>query len=341
MLSPLFADEETAEQFSTPTTLARYGAFEAALARAQSEEGLIPETAAAAIETAVACYVPEMAGLHAGLLRDGVAIPDYVRQLRAAVGEPHAMHVHLGTTSQDVIDTAMVLAIRTANDLYASRLERLVDSLDDLFVRNDAVRLMGRTRMQEALPIRAADRVARWRAPVDAARQRLGVLRPEIEAIQLGGPVGDRRGMQGRGDAVAARLAVLLGLSNAPCWHTDRSRVVHYGSWLATVAGACGKLGMDVALMAQMGEIEITGGGKSSAMPHKMNPVRAEALVALAGKAAALAGGLQNTMLHEQERSGSAWSLESLLLPQLCEVAGASLLVAGDLVGSVERMGCR
>ncbi len=337
--SPDFADAEFGNLFSLSATLEHYGAFEAALARAQAVEGLVSDAAAEAVTAAAAHFVPDPDRLRAGLLRDGIAVPEYVAQLRAAIGAPHGSSLHLGATSQDVIDTAMGLAIRAANDILMTRLDALLASLDDLSGRLGDVHIMGRTRMQDALPIRATHRVGQWRAPANSSREHLVGMRVQVESVQLGGPVGDRRGMAGRGDAVAARLATLLGLSDAPCWHTDRSRVVGYGASLAAVSGACGKLGRDVALMAQMGEIRIAGGGESSAMPHKRNPVRAEALVALAGHAAALAGGLQHAMLHEQERSGSAWALESLFLPPLCESAGASLRAAGCLVASIEWIG--
>ena len=337
--SPLFADAEIAALFSAQATLRGYGEFEVALACAQAAEGLIPEAAADAIAAAVARFVPESEGLRAGLTRDGLAVPAYVSQLRARIASPHAASVHWGATSQDVIDTVAALSIRAANRLFAARLDAVLGSLDTLAARHGDGRIMGRTRMQAALEIPAAHRVAEWRAPVAAARHHLDALRMEVEAIQLGGPVGDRRGMEGKGDAVAARIAAELGLVDAPCWHTDRTRIVRCGGWLAASAGACGKIGQDVALMAQMGEIRLAGGGESSAMPHKRNPIRAEALVALARQAAALAGGLQHVMLHEQERSGSAWAMESLMLPPLCEATGASLREAETLLNSIEGIG--
>ena len=337
--SPEFADAEIGDLFSPSATLERYGAFETELARAQAMEGLVMEAAAVAIGAAAVRFVADTDRLRACLIRDGIAVPEYVAQLRATVGEPHASSLHLGVTSQDVVDTAMALAILAVNGILATRLDALLTSLDELSERLDDAQIMGRTRMQDALPIRATHRVAQWRAPVEAARKNLHSTRPQVESVQLGGPVGDRRGMAGRGDAVALRIALMLGLSNAPCWHTDRSRITGYGGSLATIAGACGKLGRDIALMAQMGEIGLAGGGGSSSMPHKQNPVRAEALVALAGHAATLAGGLQHAMLHEQERSGAAWALESLLLPPLCESAGASLRVAGCLIASIRWIG--
>ena len=132
-------------------------------------------------------------------------------------------------------------------------------------------------------------------------------------------------------------MAERLGLSLAPPWHSQRDAIVEFGSWLALVAGSLGKMGQDVALMTQnaVGTARLGGGGTSSAMAHKQNPVPAELLVTLARFAAGLAGTLAGALVHENERSGSAWTLEWLVLPQMAVAAGAALRTALTLVGNL------
>ena len=266
-------------------------------------------------------------------------MPAYVRQLRQAVGEEHGSYVHLGATSQDVVDTALASTLAGARVEFMPRFQGVGRALTTVNRIWGEAALTGRTRMQPALPIRARDRILAWKRAVDEDCRRLGLEAREVEALQLGGPVGDRRSFEGKGDRIAARMARALALADVPCWHTDRSRIVRYGAWLATVAGTCGKIGQDVLLMAQGGEVRFAGGGESSVMAHKRNPVLAEALVTLARYAATLAGGLQHALVHEQERSGSAWSLEFLLLPPLCNAAAASLAGTARLLKSIRGIG--
>jgi 3-carboxy-cis,cis-muconate cycloisomerase len=141
------------------------------------------------------------------------------------------------------------------------------------------------------------------------------------------------------GPAVRARVAQLLDLADAASWHSQRDRIARVAGWLSAITGAIGKLGQDIALMAQMGEIRIEGGGRSSAMPHKHNPVNAEVLVALARYTASLLSAVHQGMVHEQERSGAAWTLEWLALPQIATGAGAATRLALKLLGQVEGMG--
>jgi len=124
-------------------------------------------------------------------------------------------------------------------------------------------------------------------------------------------------------------------------WHTNRHALIRFGGWLSQVSGAMGKIGKDVALMAQQGidEIALDNGGSSSAMPHKQNPILAETLVTLARYNATQVGGLHQALVHEQERSGVAWALEWMILPDMIEATGASLERAGELLGSFTRMG--
>lgn len=341
LISALTGDPEIEALFSVEAEIAAMLRFEAALARAQSRFDLVPAAAADAIGEACGRFSPDFPALAAGMARDGVAVPELVRQLRAAVGEPHSAHVHFGATSQDVVDTALVLRLAQVCSILENRLESLVATLDDLLARFADAPLMGRTRMQAAIPITAGDRIRAWRAPLPKHLERLEQLKPRLLRIQFGGAAGTLEKMEGKGGDITVALADELGLAISTQWHADRTAVVEFSSWLALVAGSLGKLGQDVALMAQneLAEITLSGAGGSSAMPHKQNPVKAETLVALARHCGVLAGGMQHALVHEQERSGAAWTLEWLLLPQLCVASGAATRVASELVASIGRMG--
>ena len=139
----------------------------------------------------------------------------------------------------------------------------------------------------------------------------------------------------GQDRAALAQLAGELGLVDAPCWHSSRSRIVTIGGLVAQVSGTLGKIGADVGLLALTGAVAVEGGGASSAMAHKSNPVGAEQLVALAHQNAALVGALHQSMVHENERSGAAWTLEWLTLPQMLRNTGGALRIAGELVGAI------
>lgn len=342
--SPLlgvFHDAETAAAFAPEATLARYGEVEAALTRALCAEGLVPQEAADAALAAIADFAPDLARLAAESRTDGLPIPSYLRQLKSAAGEGAAA-LHVGATSQDIMDTAQALTLATINARFDERLARLCAALDALATRDGAAPLMARTRMQAALPIRVTDRIAAWRLPLARQRVRFDAVRRDVEAVSLSGPVGTGAAWGERAPALRMRVAAELGLADpGASWHAARDGIATYGAWLATTAGALGKIGMDIALMAQqgVGAATLAGGGGSSAMAHKSNPVGAEILVTLARYAGAQAELLQVAMVHEQERSGMAWSLEWLALPPLCQATGAALLTAGRLLADVERLG--
>ncbi|GAA4125619.1 3-carboxy-cis,cis-muconate cycloisomerase [Aminobacter aganoensis] len=341
-LSGLLADAETARQFSAEAEIAAMLAFERALAEAEAGEGVIGSVAAAAIVAAAASFEPDVTALNAAVARDGVVVPEFVRQLRLAVGAPHGDKVHFGATSQDVIDSALVLRLKPV-------VERLDALLAGAAARLAAVErqfgdrpLIGRTRMQAAIGITVADRVSSWRAPLERHRVRLAATRAELLVVQFGGAAGTLEKLGGKAAAVRRALAQKLGLGDAPQWHSQRDRLAEFAGLLSLISGSLGKFGQDVALMAQDGsEIALGGGGRSSAMPHKQNPVAAEVLVALARFNATQLSGMHHALVHEQERSGAAWTLEWLLLPQMAAAAAASLGHAAALAGQIESMGAR
>jgi len=341
-LAPLFGDEDIAEAFSAEITLRRFRDFEIALAHAQASEGIIPSELAHKVIVALTQFEPAMSDLADGVGEDGLVVPAYVRAAREHMGPDLVAGFHQGATSQDLIDTALVQAIGSINGILSERLQVIGSSLDLLSARYGQNVLMGRTRMQAALPIRVDDRLTAWSAPIATLTEQLSLLLPRLMVLQLGGPVGDRQGFGDRGDAVAARLARALDLGNPPrAWHTTRTEIASYANWLSLVTGALGKMGQDMCLMAQNGidEIGFSSGGRSSAMPHKQNPIHAEALVTLARFNASQLSGMHHALVHEQERSGAAWALEWMILPQMAVAAGAATRRARDAIHSVSHMG--
>ena len=337
-LSGLLGDDELARLFSARADLDAMLAFEAALAEAEAEAGVISEEAAFAIAHAAAALDLDPAELAAAVRRDGVAVPELVRCLRAAVGETHASSVHLGATSQDVIDSSLVLRLQAAGAVLVARLEHLIATLDELDARDGARLLSGHTRMQRARPITLSHKIAGWREPLVRHLDRHEALAPRVYRVQLGGAVGNRAELGAAAAHVADGLADRLHLARAPrATHVERDGIAEFGHWAALIAGSLGKLGADVALMAQneIGEVTIAGGGGSSAMPEKCNPVGAEVLVTLARFVATLQGGLDQALVHENERSGAAWTLEWMILPQMVVAAGAATRVALALLAAL------
>jgi 3-carboxy-cis,cis-muconate cycloisomerase len=194
--------------------------------------------------------------------------------------------------------------------------------------------LMGRTRMQAALPITVADRLATWRMPLERHLARLDEICARVLCVQCGGPVGLGAG--------GAALAAQLGLA-APdkSWHAMRDGFAELASWLSLVSGSLGKMGMDISLMTQQGvdEMRLRAGGSSSAMPHKQNPILAELLVTLARYNSVQLGGMHQALIHEQERSGAAWALEWMILPAMLHSTARGLRAAQELLAQVETIG--
>jgi 3-carboxy-cis,cis-muconate cycloisomerase len=309
--------------------------FEIALAEAEAEAGIIPATAAEAITRAAAAFQPDMDALAAGTLRDGMVAPTLVEQLRRHVGPPHDRHVHYGATSQDVLDTSLVLRLKPVLVLLGNRLEQVDARLQALGKKYGAQPAMARTRMQRALPITWGDRIAAWRMPLQRHRQRLTELQPRLLVLQFGGPVGILDTFGDRGPALAEALGRKLDLPvPALFWQNARDNLAEFGSWLSLVTGSLGKIGQDIALLAQneIGEVVLATGGRSSAMHHKNNPVAAEILVTLARFNATQLSALHQALVHEQERSGSAWTLEWMVLPQMVVATGAALARALTLL---------
>ncbi len=338
-LSGLFGDPEMAAILSPERQMAHMLAFEAAWSRACGTAGIfdpaLAEEAARAIESATI----DFADIAKGMAQDGVPIPRLIAQLKATAP---AAALHKGATSQDVVDTALVLCLREASFLIAGRLMALETYLKALEDRFGDAPLMGRTRMQAATEITVRDRVLTWRLPLADHLKTLDQSRENVEKAQIGGASGDRKALGDQAGLVVSEVAKTLGLAPTDkAWHSMRHGLTGYASFLSLITGSLGKIGQDIALMSQQGieEISLSGGGGSSAMPHKQNPVAAEILVTLARFNATQASAMHHAMIHEQDRSGAAWSLEWMVLPQMMMATGRALAMAITLIKNIERIG--
>jgi 3-carboxy-cis,cis-muconate cycloisomerase len=333
LLAALVGDEEIGAHFTDAADIEAMLRFEAALAQSQAAVGLIPGDAAEAIARAVLNLKPDMPALAEGMQRDGVIVPALVAQLRASVGEPHRAHVHFGSTSQDVIDTSLILRLKQVIALFNQRALAVIHALEAVKARDGGITLMAQTRMKEALPFTAADKIETWLRPLRRSLIRLDELCVRLLVIQLGGPVGTNEQYGDKAGALGTELAARLGLSAAKPWHSARDNIAEFGSWLSLLTGILGKIGTDLVLMNQdkIGAVRLPGGGGSSALAHKQNPVIAETLIALGRFNAGMLGTLHQTLIHENERSGAAWTLEWMVLPQMVIAAGSALRHAKGL----------
>lgn len=344
----LFADADMRALLSDTRHIAAMVEAELALARAQAACGIIPRDAADAIAAVAGTFVADAEALGVGSENSGVPVPALVAQLRKAVGGEAATHIHWGATSQDIMDTALVLVLREVIARFDTRLTELSDALAALARAHADTLMLARTRMQQAAPTTFGLKVAGWRQPVVRQRARLAELSPRLLVAQLGGAAGTLAPLEGGGAEVRARFAVELGLGAAPTpWHNQRDTMAEFAGWLSLLTGALGKMGLDIGLLAQseVGEVRETdaaGKGGSSTLPQKSNPVSSEILVTLARYNANELGAMHQAMLHEGERSGAAWSLEWLALPNMILAASGALehacRLARNLVVDAGRM---
>jgi 3-carboxy-cis,cis-muconate cycloisomerase len=310
---------EAIDAFSTQSIVQAMLDFEAALAHAQAEVDLIPSGAASAITSfcradLLDCDAIIRESVHAG----AIAIP-LVKQLRTAVAtvdKDAARYVHFGATSQDAIDTAMMLCSKRALAMIDAELGRIVFALAKLAREHRATPVLARTLMQAAQVTSFGAKCANWLASIARSRWALRELATDALRVQLGGAVGTRAMLGDKGEAVASLMAVRLCLTHAPAaWHTQRDRIMRVASELAILTGSLGKFAHDVSLMmqsevAELGEIAEEGRGGSSAMPHKRNPVGAMVAIAASIRAPHRLAAMMSAMSQEHERGLGNWQAE-------------------------------
>jgi 3-carboxy-cis,cis-muconate cycloisomerase len=328
--------------------LARMLEVEAALARAQARLGLIPAEAAEAISRAADVDRLDMAALAAATRNMGFPTVGLVKQLSALAGPEGGRWTHWGATTQDILDTALVLQLREAVGILAADLDRLVAALAGLARTHRDTVMAGRTHAQQALPVTFGYVVATWLDPLLAMRERLGQLRPRLLKLQFGGAVGTLASLGPDGPRVAAELATELGLAlPAIPWHVARDAPAELGCWCGLLAGTLAKPATDVMWLmqsevAEASEPAAPGKGGSSTMPQKRNPIGCEYVIAQARAAQALVPQVLGAMLHEHQRGAGPMQLEHLALGQILLLTHGALStllpIAEGLVVDAARM---
>ncbi|KND61408.1 3-carboxy-cis,cis-muconate cycloisomerase [Candidatus Burkholderia verschuerenii] len=324
---------------------------EAALARASALHGVIPSSAVDSIAAACNADRIDADALMTGAAAGGnLAIP-LVKQLTAVVKASDAeaaKYVHWGATSQDIIDTGVVLQLRATFDLLDADLRALADALAKQAKTHRATPMIGRTWLQQALPTTLGLKFAQWLDAITRHRQRLAEMKARVMVLQFGGAAGTLASLHDKALPVFHSLADDLGL-NLPTlpWHTQRDRIAEAAAFLGMLTGTLGKIARDISLMMQteLGEVAepaAAGKGGSSTMPHKRNPVGCAAVLTAATRAPNLVATIFAGMVQEHERALGGWQAEWEALPDLARLTAEALAniraIVPDMEVNVERL---
>jgi 3-carboxy-cis,cis-muconate cycloisomerase len=308
---------------------------EAALAAACVVEGLIKPQAGQAILRALQLGPFDVNAIAAQAGEHASPVIPLVRELRARVGDEYADAVHLGATSQDIVDTAAMLMTQRALIPIIDDASAAMTSGARLAVAHRTTPMVGRTLLQAALPTSFGLVAAGWLVGLERATVELERVRDSGLAVQMGGPVGTRS------QQIASRMALTAGLAEPVLpWHTERTRIVQLAAALGGITGYAGKVARDVTLLAQteVGELRegTPGRGGSSAMAHKRNPVAAVSVIACAHRVPGLVATLFAGMEQEHQRAAGNWQAEWGTLTELLTLTGSAIAWLADLLEHLE-----
>jgi len=331
--------------FAERATLQRMLDFEAALARAEAATGVIPKIAPATIALCCKANLYDPQEIAESAEKAGNTAIPLVKLLTAEVKEidaDAARYVHWGATSQDVIDTGLILQLREALDFVDLDLASVCATLAKLAEAHRATSIAARTWMQQAIPSTLGLKFATWLDALHRQRTRMAAARPRILALQFGGAAGSLAALGDKGLLVSQALAddLQLPLPDLP-WHTARDRVAETATLFGLLAGTLGKIARDLSLMMQSEVAELAepvspGRGGSSTLPHKRNPVSCAAILAAATRVPGLVGTMLSAMVQEHERALGGWQAEWETLPQIVCLTGGALRQMMSLLEGLE-----
>src|SRR6201991_4257355 len=335
-----FGTAEMREVFSDVALVGRYAEVEVALAKAEAKCGVIPQEAAEEIARRT-----DVTAFDFDLLRQETEIVGYpilplVHQMVKQCGEA-GRYVHWGATTQDIMDTSVVLQIRAALQLIEADIAVLRDILADLSKRHRDTPMAGRTHLQQALPVTFGYKTAIWLAMFDRHAERLQQLKPRVLVGQFAGAAGTLASLGNKGFAVQQALCEALGLGMpVSTWHVARDGFAEAVNFLALVTGSRGKIALDIMIMAstefaEVYELFVKGRGASSTMPQKRNPISSELMLAAAKAVRQHAGLMLDAMVQYFERSTGPWHADLIVDPESFVLSAGALHQAKFALGGL------
>ena len=326
----IFSSEAMREVWSDENRTRKYVDIERALAKVQGQLGLIPQEAADEIISHCHLDQIDMVKLRAQTERIGYPILGVVSQINALCRDKLGEYVHWGATTQDITDTATVLQIREALEIVDADLSAISEAMADLARKHRLTPMIGRSNLQQAIPITFGYKMAGLLSAIERHRTRLAQLRPRVLVGEFAGAAGTLASLATGAMETQAALMDELGLGQPDvAWHTIRDNIAEVGCFLGLVGGTLGKLSMDVKLMMQteVGEVYepfAHGRGSSSTMPQKRNPISSCYIHAQVSVVRQHAAALMDAMIADHERSTGPWEIEWIVLPEaFCLMAGA------------------
>ena len=326
----IFSTDAMREVWSDRNRTAKYLDIERALAVVQGRLGIIPSDAADEIARNCDIEKVDMDALRAQTERIGYPVLGVVSQLNALCRDKLGEYCHWGATTQDITDTATVLQIREGLDIIDAELQAIAAALAELSRRYRDTPVIGRSNLQQAIPVTFGFKTAAILAGIERHRERLAQLRPRVLMGEFGGACGTLASIEHGALETQAGLMAELGLGQpAIAWHTVRDTIAEVGAFLGLVGGSLGKIAMDVKLMMQHEVAEVyepfaPGRGSSSTMPQKRNPISSCYIHAAVSVVRQHAAALMDAMIADHERSTGPWEIEWIALPEaFCLLAGA------------------
>jgi len=326
----IFSSDAMRRVWSDENRTAKYVEIERALAIVQGRLGIIPREAADEIVRNCDIGKIDMEKLRAQTERIGYPILGVVSQLNTLCRDKLGEYCHWGATTQDITDTATVLQIREGLAIVDTELGAISAALAKLARQHRNTPIVGRSNLQQAIPVTFGYKMATILAAIERHRQRLEQLKPRVLVGEFGGACGTLASIATGAMETQAGLMSELGLGQpAIAWHTVRDCIAEVGCFLGLVGGTLGKISMDVKLMMQTEVAEVYepfahGRGSSSTMPQKRNPISSCYIHAAVSVVRQHAAALMDAMIADHERSTGPWEIEWIVLPEaFCLTAGA------------------
>ncbi|WEQ50905.1 adenylosuccinate lyase family protein (plasmid) [Komagataeibacter oboediens] len=342
----LFTEPRVRKIWSDSGRTEQYLAVEAALSEVQGRLGIIPADAAKKIASVCLLEKIDMVRLADETAEIGYPVLPLVHQIQSLAGDAGDW-CHWGATTQDITDTATVLQIKASLDVVADLLERCIAAASGLARAHRDLPMVGRSNLQQAVPITFGFKMARLAACLLRHRERLAELRPRIEVLEFGGACGTLASLGDRGLDVQKVLADTLGLARPPItWHTDRDSIAETACFLGLVTGTLSKFATDLKTMMmtevnEAAEPFVLNRGSSSTMPQKRNPISCCYITACAASVRQSTAALLGSMDADHERSTGPWEIEWIELPRIFSLASGALSQAAFVLEGLEVNGDR